>query len=326
MTDPALALVSVDHHEHTGLVEAEVVKRTRAYVEASKAKNTRRTYGSAWRSFCSWCRARGLIELPAHPETVATYLADRAATLRPSSLNVHVSAISQAHKLAGVESPTTHEGVRAVVQGIRRTHGTASTPKDAITLNDLRAMLAVAGDDLRGKRDRAMLLVGFCGGLRRSELVGVNVGDLSFRNEGIALRIRRSKTDQQGVGRTIPLGFGASSATCPVLAVRQWVAAAGIDRGPLLRAVDRHGHVRPTRLDGRTVARVVKRLGSAIGLDVGKLGGHSLRAGLATSAAAAGISERTISEITGHRSMLVLRGYIRSGRLFEHDLVSRLGL
>lgn len=326
MTDPALALVPVEHHEHAGLVEAEVIERARAYVEASKAANTRRTYGSAWRSFCRWCRARGLVELPARPETVATYLADKAATLRPSSLNVHVSAISQAHKLAGVESPTTHEVVRAVVQGIRRTHGTASAPKDAITLNDLRAMIAVAGNDLRGKRDRAILLVGFCGGLRRSELVGVNAGDLSFRNEGIALRIRRSKTDQQGAGRTIPLGFGSSSATCPVLAVRQWMAAAGIERGPLLRAVDRHGHVRTGRLDGRTVARVVKRLGSAIGLDVTNVGGHSLRAGLATSAAAAGISERTISEITGHRSLLVLRGYIRSGRLFEHDMVSRLGL
>lgn len=326
MTDPALALASVDHHEHTGLVEAEVVERTRAYVEASKARNTRRTYGSAWRSFCRWCRTRGLVELPARPETVATYLADKAQALKPSSLNVHVSAISQAHKIVGVESPTSHEVVRAVVQGIRREHGTASSPKEAISLNDLRAMLAAAGDDLGGKRDRAMLLLGFCAGLRRSELVGVNVGDLSFRNEGIALRIRRSKTDQQGAGRTIPLGFGSSSSTCPVLAVRQWMAATGINRGPLLRAVDRHGHVRPGRLDGRTVARIVKRLGEAVGLDPTKLGGHSLRAGLATSAAAAGVSERTISEITGHRSMLVLRGYIRSGRLFEHDLVQKLGL
>lgn len=207
------------HHHGHSLVEADVLERAHEYARASKATNTIKTHGSAWRAFCSWCRARGLQPLPARPETVAGYLAARAPELRPSSLQIHLSAIAQAHRLAGIDNPARHEVVKAVIAGIRRRHGTARVQKAAITVADLRSMLDVAGDDLRGLRDRALLLVGFTAGLRRSELVGLDVDDLDFRDGGLALMVKRSKTDQDGAGRVIPIGHGGHARTCPVVGV-----------------------------------------------------------------------------------------------------------
>jgi integrase len=173
-----------------------------------------------------------------------------------------------------------------------------------------------------GLRDKALLLLGFSAALRRSEIVNLDVEDLSFRSDGFLLRIRRGKTDQEGRGRTIGVAHGRNG-TCPVVAVRRWLMAAGIESGPLFRAVDRHDHIRQGRLCGRTVCRIVKRHVPQAGLDPARFGGHSLRSGFATSAAAAGVEEREIAEVTGHRSLVVLRGYIRSGKLFD---VERIGL
>ena len=257
---------------------------------------------------------------------MALYLTERAGTLAPSTLNRRVAAISVRHQDHGLDSPTHHPEVRAVLTGIRRTTGTAPRQVAPASIGDIRRMVAHLPDTTVGGRDKALLLVGFTGALRRSELVALNVGDLKGRDEGLRVRIRRSKTDQEAKGREVALPYGTDRLTCPVTAVREWLDHADITRGPVFRAVDRHGNVAATRLSDRSVANIVKRSAERAGLDPAQFSGHSLRAGFATTAAANGANERQIANQTGHTSMEVLRGYIRRGSLFTDNAATRLGL
>jgi integrase len=177
-----------------------------------------------------------------------------------------------------------------------------------------------------GARDRALILLGFAGAFRRSELVGLDVEDCAFGKDGLTVTLRRSKTDQEGAGRRIGIPFGSNPETCPVRTMQTWIERAGIGAGPLFRSINRHGQVQPGRLSGIDVARVVKKLAQRAGLDAAKYAGHSLRAGHATSAAIAGASERSIMNQTGHRSVQMVRRYIRDGSLFRENSAGKLGL
>ncbi len=167
--------------------------------------------------------------------------------------------------------------------------------------------------------------MGFAAALRRSELVGLDVGDVAFTREGLVISLRRSKTDQEGQGRKIGIPAGMHPATCPVKALRAWLGAAGLEDGPVFRPLTRGGAVRTGRLSDKAVARIVKRTAQAAGLDPNEYAGHSLRAGLATSAAAAGVSERAIMQQTGHKSIAVARRYIREGSLFRENAAGAVG-
>ena len=208
---------------------------------------------------------------------------------------------------------------------VRRTLGTAQRQVRPVTVPELRSMLAGLRTDRRG-RDRALLLLGFAGALRRNELVGLDVADVTEGADGLTIHLRRSKTDQEGAGRTIGSPYGSNLATCSVRAWRAWLDLSSITEGPAFRPVDRHGHIRTARLSGQTVALVLKRLASRAGFDPHEVAGHSLRAGLATSTAAAGVPERVIAEQTGHRGTAMLRRYIREGSLFRENAASALGL
>jgi integrase len=177
-----------------------------------------------------------------------------------------------------------------------------------------------------GTRDRALVLLGFAGAFRRSELVGLDVEDCVFGKDGLTVTLRRSKTDQDGAGRKIGIPYGSNPETCPVRTIQAWMELAGISSGPLLRSINRHGKLGPGHLSGIDVARVVKRLAERAGLDAVKFAGHSLRAGHATSAAIAGASERSIMNQTGHRSVQMVRRYIRDGSLFRENSAGKLGL
>jgi integrase len=187
-------------------------------------------------------------------------------------------------------------------------------------------MLEGLGSDPAGCRDRALLLLGFAGALRRSELVGLDVADVSEGTDGLTVRLRRSKTDQEGAGRTIGVPYGSNPITCPVRAWRGWLEVSGIAEGPAFRPVDRHGHIGATRLSAPAVALVLKRHAARAELDPGEVAGHSLRAGLATSAAVAGVPERVIAEQTGHKGTAMLRRYIREGSLFRENAAGAVGL
>ena len=283
------------------------------FVAASRAENTTRVYRTGWAQFTAWCDEHRVIALPAGAETVALYVADLAKGAKPATIDSRLAAISAAHRAAGHESPTKEEPVRLVRRGVRRTLGTAQRQVRPVTVPDLRTMLQGLGTDPAGCRDRALLLLGFAGALRRSELVGLDVDDMTEGTDGLTVHLRRSKTDQEGTGRTVGIPFGSNPVTCPVRAWLAWLEGSGITEGAAFRPVDRHGHIGATRLSAPAVALVLKRHASRAGLDPGEVAGHSLRAGLATSAAAAGVPERVIADQTGHRGTAMLRRYIPGG-------------
>lgn len=298
------------------LIPADTVsEQTRGFLAASKAERTVRAYRSDLADFEAWCVSHERSPLPAAPETVADYLADMAAHGRKAAtITRRLSAISQAHRMAGYDSPTHAQVVRMTASGIRRQLGTAPRQARPILVAEVRSMVEALPDDLRGLRDRALLLIGFAAGLRRGELVGLDVADVVEEPEGLAVTIRRSKTDQEGQGRVVGIVRGSRGPlTDPPSAVREWREAAGITEGPLFREVDRGGRVGATRLSDRAVARIVKKAAASVGIDPVLASGHSLRSGLATSAAAAGAPERAIMATTGHKSTAMVRRYIRQG-------------
>jgi site-specific recombinase XerD len=300
--------------------------QVREFIRASKAQNTLRGYQSDWRDFCAWCGARGLCAMPAAADAVAAYIAECAGRLKPGSIQRRLNAIAEAHKAAGQESPTHAPIVRNTLKGIRRTLGTAPMQKAPALTDDIRAMVDAADAGMIGARDRALILLGFAGAFRRSELVSLDVEDCAFAKDGLTVTLRRSKTDQDGQGRRVGIPYGSNPATCPVRTLQAWLELAGITTGPLFRSVSRHGQVRADRLAGIDVARVVKKLAERAGLDGAKYAGHSLRAGHATAAAIGGASERSIMNQTGHRSVQMVRRYIREGSLFRENSAGKLGL
>ena len=309
------------------LVLAGLADEAREHIRQSKSENTRRAYKSDWADFMSWCADHKRASMPALPETVSLYLSDRAHTLKPSSLQRRMATINQAHQIAGYESPTKHSTVRAVWQGIRRSKGVATKGKEPAITSVIRAMVAHLPEGrLLSTRDRALLLLGFAGAMRRSELVGLDVTDISENEDGFVVSIRFSKTDQEGQGEKVGIPYGSHRETCPVRSVKAWLRDSGITEGALFRAVNRHGQMQAERLSDRTVARVVKRALLAAGKECENFAGHSLRAGLATAAAQAGVSERAIQGQTRHKSLLVLRRYIRDGSLFRENAAAKVGL
>jgi len=320
----AVAVVPTDGSRAATLYKAE--ERARHYARESRAANTRRAYRADWADFTTWCQAHGRTALPAVPETVVLYLSDRANTLKTATLQRRLTAISQAHKAADLDPPTTDRAVRRVMTGIRRAKGTAQEGKAPAVTREMKAMVATLPSTLRGRRDRALLLLGFAGAFRRSELVDLDVSDVTATDDGLVVRLRRSKTDQEGAGRTVGIPYGSRPDTCPVRAVRAWLTMASVVEGPLFRGVDPHGNLGRRRLSDKTVARVVKNAAEAAGLDPARYAGHSLRAGLATAAAQAGVAERVIMAQTGHKSLPMVRKYIREGSLFTQNAAAEVGL
>lgn len=306
----------------------DVASRAIRYAEAGKTEATKRAYRSDFEHFRDWCRDHGLAFLPSSPKAIALYITALAdSEYSTSTISRRMVAISQAHKLSDYDSPTSSEKVREVWKGIRRELGTAQTGKRPLLTVEIRQMIQHL--DLTRTidiRDRALLLLGFAGAFRRSELVSLQVEDLEMRQKGLVVTLRRSKTDQDGDGRRIAIPHGRHDETCPVRAVSAWLELLVSPTGPLLRSVTRGGRIKTNPLSGRSVARIVKKRVEAIGLDPTAFGAHSLRSGFATAAARGGASEREIMRQTGHRSHQTVRSYIREGNLFRSNPAEKLGL
>jgi integrase len=254
---------------------------------------------------------------------VAAYLADRANTLAVATLIRHLASISKAHQARGLSNPVRSELVRATMRGIKRTRGCAQREAKPLLRDDLLLVLDRMGDGLKDIRDRALLMIGFAGALRRSELVALDVADSVHVRRGIVLHLRHSKTDQDGQGDKIAIPYGRTR-WCPVAAIDAWLAASGITEGAIFRPVDRHGGVQNARLSGEAVSLVVRERVAAAGLDATGYSGHSLRAGLATSAAQAGVPAWRIKAQTRHASDAMLARYIRDGELFTENAAGAL--
>ena len=289
---------------------SQVPDRVAALVEASIADNTRRAYQSDFAHFEAWGG-----RLPADPAAVASYLAAHAETLSVATLVRRMATISKAHEARALPNPCRAEIVRATLRGIKRTRGIAQREAKAVLKEDLFRVLDAMGNGVKEVRDRALLLIGFAGGFRRSELVGLDCADIERVRQGLVIALRRSKTDQEGAGRKLGLPFGRTR-HCPILALERWLVVAAIDEGPVFRPVDRHGNVAAERLSGEAVSMVIKERVAAAGMDPAGFSGHSLRAGFATSAVQAGVSTLKIRAQTGHASDAMLARYVRDGEMF----------
>lgn len=287
-----------------------------SYAEAEKAGTTRLAYRKDWRHFTAWCESVSCWALPADASTIAVYLASLADSgLAASTISRRLAAIAYAHQLRGHTAPTNAIEVRTVLRGIRRTIGVAVNRKAPATASAIGAMLAHLPDTLIGKRDRALLLIGFAAALRRSELAALHVSDLELHQDGVLVHIGRSKTDQEGAGHVIAIPRGTR--LMPVEALEAWLEAAGITGGAVFRAINRHGRVSVHDLNDRTVANIVKRYAGAAGLDPKLFAGHSLRAGFVTSALEHGADLLKVMDVTRHRRVETLKGYDRRAKAFR---------
>lgn len=330
---------------------AELLEQAQIFAERARAAATHRAYASDWADFAVWCEARHRAALPATPETIAAYISDLAnqRRLKNTTIQRRLAAISQIHQLAGHPSPTKDGRVKEVWKGMRRSPDRQRIREaTAAELAILQRMVATLepprGEDpivsqrlqVIRARDRALLLFGFTGGFRRSELVALDVEDISEDEHGLVALVRRSKNDPEGEGLEKVIPYGSSLATCPVRAWRAWLAVSQISSGPAFRGVDRHGRVgtartgRPGQPDGRltsdAVSRIIKRCARQAGYDPERFSGHSLRAGFVTTAAERGATEAEIMEQTGHKTERMVRRYIRRGTRWSNPAAAKLGL
>ena len=309
----------------------DLIAQASAYVQAAKAPATRRAYLSDVRDYIDFCTKIGQPSFATGGEVLALYIADLARQGRKTNtIDRRLAAIAtEYHALGHRQTPGTTFLVQEVLRGIKRTIGTAPVRKAPLMPDDVARIVAACPERLIGLRDASIVLLGFSLGARRAALAGIAVSDLELTEQGLLVTIRRDKEDQEQQGRQVPVAFGTRPETCPIRALAVWLRAANIDKGPLFRAVDRHGNVSATALEPGSIARILKKAGRRSGLsetEVAKLGGHSLRAGMATSAAAiGGATEREIAAITGHRSREVRR-YIRDADLFRSSAAGKLGL
>ena len=314
VADAAVADLPSLHH-------AEIAT-ARRYADASRAASTQRAYASDWRRFSAWCFARQLETLPADPHVVAVFLsAEAEAGSAPLTVGRRLAAIGWMHRRAGLQPPQAREGAAAILEvmaGIRRSHGIAPVRKHAADADVLRDVLrAIAGDDLRSVRDRALLAFGMAGAFRRSELVALRLADIERVPEGLRVTIRRSKTDQDGAGATIAIPEGRRLRPKALLDI--WLERSGISDGFLFRRLTAGpaGVVTPSPMSDRAVARLVQLRVAQASYVAADFAGHSLRAGFLTAAARAGASVFKMREVSRHKSMQVLADYVRDAELFR---------
>jgi integrase len=288
---------------------ASMAALAQGYARASRAANTNRAYAADWAHVSRWCAGAGRSAVPMAPHTLCDYLAAHAATHTPETLRRRLAAIAAVHAAAGQESPSGAPSVRAVLKGIFRRHARPPHQATPLVLDSMRAVLATLGEDPRGVRDRALLLVGWGAALRRGELVGLDRRDVVEVAEGLVVTVRQSKTLRPGDTRVIGIPHNQKRDYDPAAAWARWVMLLGDRAVPLFRAVDAGGAIHTTRLADRTVARLVARVAARAGLE-GSYSGHSLRAGAALHA---------IMGLTGHRSAEMALRYVRPTQLFSQN-------
>ena len=289
-------------------------------IAAARSPRTVQEYQRDWTRFETWAQGRGLDPASIQPEHVAAYvghLTDAGYKASKISRAVYALAVTFDDLGRGDDNPARHPGVRRTLKGMRRTVGTTPKRARALSTTELGRISSHLPDTLIGRRDRALLLVGFAAALRRSELSALDVVDLADSLSGLEVRVRRSKTDQEGEGAVIPVAPSADPVCCPVLAWRAWRTAAQLEDGPAFVSVDRHGR-KGGRLSARAVGTVLERSADRAGVPTDGLSAHSLRAGYVTTAAQRGHRELDIREISRHRSLTVLQGYVRRATVWQN--------
>ena len=290
-----------------------------SYTGSARATATLSAYASDWRDFDRWCRDARRIALPATEETVCLYVVASLEERRVSTVGRRLAAIVDKHRREGQPVPSG-QLVKDVMRGARRERGSAQVQKAALRPEDLRKICGVLSRQrsARALRDRALLLLGFACGMRRSELVALDVADVSFRKKGVLVRIRRGKTDQEGKGRDVGVFTGSRALSCPVRALKAWLYVRGREAGALFPGTGASKHLVPAM-----VGQIVKHAVESIGLPPAAFGAHSLRAGFVTAAAEGGYPETLIMQRTGHRSVQTVARYVRPATAFAVDALAR---
>ena len=282
----------------------------------SKAPNTLRAYKADFRDFSAFCIKNGLASLPTEPKILSLYLTHLSATSKFSTLKRRIASISVIHKMKGYYLDTKHPVIMENLYGIKRVKGSNQKAKKPILINDLKLIINVIDkknqSEKRKIRDKTIILLGFAGGFRRSELVDIDYDDIEFVIEGVKIFIKRSKTDQSGEGMTKAIPYFDNKLFCPVTNLKKWIDYSEIKMGKIFDISD------------KSVALIIKKYASLSGLDANRYGGHSLRSGFATSAAESGAEERNIMAMTGHKTTQMVRRYIQEANLFKNNALNKI--
>jgi site-specific recombinase XerD len=311
-----------NHSVERAARQAQWEARAQKFIQGSRSPRTRHAYATAFADFAAWCDDEKVASVPATPIDVVHYMASlEQSGAKPSTIQQRLAAISDAHRQQRLVSPTKDVQVREAMSGIRRVVDTTPNRKTPLVDAATRTLVdATPMGTLAGLRDKALLLLGRQLGIRRSELVALDVSDLEEHSEGLAVMVRKSKTDQESRGRPILVLREPNPRYCPVRAVRSWLTESGLKAGPLFRPVNRHDLVLDPRMTDRAVALIIKRAASRAGLNPAEYAGHSLRAGLVTSGKENRAPDHVIMANTGHANTRTLDGYARVADLAEQNV------
>tara|TARA_B100001540_G_C15764429_1_gene623267 strand:+ start:250 stop:1185 length:936 start_codon:yes stop_codon:yes gene_type:complete len=282
----------------------------------SKAANTLRAYHADYKDFSSFCYKNGFKSMPTEPKILSLYLTHLSSSSKFSTLKRRIASISVIHKIKGHYLDTKHPIIMENLHGIKRAKGSNQKAKKPILINDLKLIINVIDEVEKSERkkirNKTLILIGFSGGFRRSELVNLEYEDIEFVNEGVKIFIKRSKTDQSGEGMIKAIPYFENHFYCPVLNLKKWMEFSKLNSGKIFDISD------------KLVSLIIKKYASLSGLDPNKYGGHSLRSGFATSAAEAGVEERNIMSMTGHKTTQMVRRYINEANLFKNNALNKI--
>ena len=284
-------------------------------LKRSKAENTLRAYQADFKDFRLFCIKNGLVALPTDPKILSIYLTHLSSFCKFSTLKRRLASIKVIHKIKGHYLDTKHPIITENLLGIKRIHGVKQKSKKPLLINDLKLIINKINEEkneIKKLKNKSLILIGFAGGFRRSELVSIEYDDVDFVPEGVKIFIKRSKTDQTGEGMTKAIPYFENSLYCPVLALKQWIKIADIKSGIIFNISD------------KSVALIIKKYALLAGLDYTKYAGHSLRSGFATSTAEIGADERSIMAMTGHKTTQMVRRYIQEANLFKNNALNKI--
>jgi site-specific recombinase XerD len=298
-------------------------------LQNSKANNTVRAYKSDFNDFGLFCAQNGFKSLPSEPKVISLYLTYLSTkNVKMSTLKRRLVSIGVIHKLKGHYLDTKHPSIIENIMGIKRRKGSMQLGKKPLLINNLKQIINIIdkekNDEIKKIRDRSIILIGFSGGFRRNEIVSLDYEDLDFVEEGLKIRLKRSKTDQFGEGSVKGLPYFDNSEYCPVVSIRNWIKISKINSGPLFRRFTKGSKLSVNRLSDQTVALLLKKYLKIAGIESRNYSGHSLRSGFATSAAESGAEERSIMAMTGHKSTEMVRRYIKEANLFKNNALNKL--
>jgi len=298
-------------------------------LKSSKSANTLRAYKSDFRDFSLFCIKHGLQSMPSNPNTVSIYLTNLSKSeAKMSTLRRRLVSIGVVHKLKGQYLDTKHPVIIENLLGIKRAKGSIQRGKKPILINHLQKLIEAINNDtspeIKKLRDKSLILIGFSGGFRRSEITSLDYEDLEFVEEGLKILVRRSKTDQFGEGHLKGIPYFENSSLCPVKSLKEWINISKINNGPIYRKFNKGFSLSNLRLSDQSVALLIKNYLNLAGMDSKSYSGHSLRSGFATVTAEAGADERSIMAMTGHKTTQMVRRYIKEANIFKNNALNKI--